>query len=480
MKHNGFTLIEILVALAIISILATAGVFTYNGYTTAAKKNVSKIIHSKTVRFLSAEVALCSLLDDSTIMKKRISCGYQEGNWNGCDSNDCKAQMIIDELDVFEDENPYDNSEPAVTAMELGLGYTVVYNREDHLEIKTQWDKDDSVSPLVNYIYFDGTTVAMTGTTDPGGSTEKPDPNESEPTTGRPNQTFETYKPPVIPGVFGEECPRKPEAELTERQKKNKWLAQEKFGCNFGAWLLVDSEGIPVGPKLQEYMPYSCSSKSPGGGTYVTIDGKHQRNPKKPLCWSIIIGGTGVLDPELADTRYPLIGDDEKKPHMLKFFEEHNMRMVLVNPLTNYFGEEDRDGDGKTDPYKQGEIMEDGRSIRGNYLMDRETWKNDSFRQYRYRVHGDLGWTSYSCQNVKRCRYDFETKIWSTTESEIKHTDTGRGVKCEKPILSDDERSMTMKCFNCTWKVGTTGEIEYEKACQPGSSMDAPWDQYTY
>ena len=38
----------------------------------------------------------------------------------------------------------------------------------------------------------------------------------------------------------------------------------------------------------------------------------------------------------------------------------------------------------------------------------------------------------------KKKRHDFETKIWSTTESEIKHTDTGRGVKCEKPILSDE------------------------------------------
>jgi len=166
-ETKGFTLIELLVALTIIGILATVGVVTYNGYAIAAKQNVSKIIHSKTVRFLSAEVTLCSLLDDGTIMKSRISCGYQEGDWNGCDSADCKAQMIVDELDVFEDENPYDNNERAVTAIESDLGYTVVYNREDHLEIKTQWDKDETISPLINYIYFDGTTVAMTGTSGP-------------------------------------------------------------------------------------------------------------------------------------------------------------------------------------------------------------------------------------------------------------------------------------------------------------------------
>ncbi len=167
MKYKGFTLIEILVALVIISILTTVGVITYNGYATAAKQNVSKIIHSKTVRFLSAEITLCSLLDDSTIMDGKISCGYQEGDWNGCNTDDCKAQMIIDEVDVFEDKNPYDKSERAVTAIESDLGYTVVYNRTDHLEIKTQWDKNKSTSPLINYIYFDGTMVAMTGTSGP-------------------------------------------------------------------------------------------------------------------------------------------------------------------------------------------------------------------------------------------------------------------------------------------------------------------------
>jgi len=403
-EPKGFTLIEILVGLVIISILAAVGMVTYNGYATAAKQNTSKIIHSKTVRFLSAEVTLCSLLEDSTIMKSRISCGYQEGNWNGCNTDDCKAQMIIDELDVFDDENPYDDSEPAVTAIELGLGYTVVYNREDHLEIKTQWDKDKTISPLINYIYFDGTTVAMTVAT----------PELDEPTTGRPDQTFETYKPPVIPGVFGEECPMDSEKKDKWDFKKNprqKFLAQEKLGCNYGMWMLVDSEGNEANPKLD----YPCDNSDGKGPSWISpnISDSHAwaqkfnwrgNNPNKPYCHSITRQGTGWYDPELADTRNPT-SFNYNREKMDKYMEEYDLRMVLVNPLTNYFGEEDTDGDG----------------IANTDWKDRAPYE---FTRKNRIVHSSV----WSCKRKEgdSCKYNFETKTWSNIEGENLHTDTGQ------------------------------------------------------
>ena len=59
-KIRGFTLIELLVVVAIIGALAAVGVFAYNGYTSAAKKNVVKSMHSQTIKFIKSDLK-CSI-----------------------------------------------------------------------------------------------------------------------------------------------------------------------------------------------------------------------------------------------------------------------------------------------------------------------------------------------------------------------------------------------------------------------------------
>ena len=51
-NKKGFTLIELLVVVAIIRILAAVGVVAYSGYTSGAKKVVSKSNHRALVNYI--------------------------------------------------------------------------------------------------------------------------------------------------------------------------------------------------------------------------------------------------------------------------------------------------------------------------------------------------------------------------------------------------------------------------------------------
>jgi len=140
-SSSGFTLLELLIVVAIIGVLAAVGIPMYNGYISNAKRATAITNYETVQTIVESTMVKCLIpggvinLVDKTGTPKTISCpdfgvAWPDANWRQGSGATAVQDAIKDHLEGIGMENPYDTGKAVTVGNANGV---IQFGGADHV-----------------------------------------------------------------------------------------------------------------------------------------------------------------------------------------------------------------------------------------------------------------------------------------------------------------------------------------------------------
>ena len=146
---KGFTLVELLVVVAILGVLAAVGIVTFGGFIGSSKANASKTIHTNVVSFINATILRCNMEEKITLIDENN--GPFEYTCNSYDTSINKYPIRDAFIVHFRGsgiKNPYDGSQNIdnYSNSQRFVGRTAI----------NDWSQGNVIGLIINTCYKEG------------------------------------------------------------------------------------------------------------------------------------------------------------------------------------------------------------------------------------------------------------------------------------------------------------------------------------